>query len=83
PNPFNPTTTIEFYTDRSVHVNLHIFNILGQRIRTLMDAPLEIGKHSVVWDGRDDGGNDVASGMYFYRIQAGSNVQTRKMVKLK
>jgi subtilisin family serine protease len=83
PNPFNPTTTIEFYTDRSAHVSLHIFNILGQRIRILMDAPMELGKHSVVWDGRDDSGNDAASGMYFYRIQAGSNVQTRKMVKLK
>jgi len=83
PNPFNPTTTIEFQIDRSSHVVLEVFNLLGQRIRTLLDRPMAHGKHSVVWDGRDSSGEDVASGVYFYRVAAGANTETRKMVKLK
>ncbi len=82
PNPFNPTTMIEFDLRSSMHVNLQIFNILGQHVTTLIDAPLEPGRHQVIWDGCDYKGNDAASGLYFYRIQAGSNSQTRKMVKL-
>jgi len=79
PNPFNPSTTIRFQIPRAEHVELKIFNGLGQEVRTLVDAQYEIGQHSVVWDGKDNRGFAVASGIYICRMLAGENAQTRKM----
>jgi hypothetical protein len=83
PNPFNPTTTIRYGLNQSLDVSLHIFNLLGQEIRSLINQRQEAGHHSVVWDGLDNYGRKVASGVYIFQIQAGENVTTRKMVMMK
>ncbi|RME18843.1 MAG: T9SS C-terminal target domain-containing protein, partial [Candidatus Zixiibacteriota bacterium] len=83
PNPFNPTTTIEYSIPRRSRVVIDIFNVLGQSVRRLVDEKAEAGTHSVVWDGRTNGGRPVASGVYLYRITAGEFVRTRKMLLLK
>jgi len=78
PNPFNPSTEIGFSLPAASHVRLEIFNIVGQRVITLIDGRREAGYHSVVWDGRN-----VASGMYLYRLEADGFVSTKKMILLK
>jgi len=80
PNPFNPTTTISFCIKEKTPVELVIYNILGQKVRTLVNQPLEPGEHSVVWNGTDNKGRSVASGIYFYRMKAGNYSETKKMV---
>lgn len=83
PNPFNPATTISYALPERVHVDLAIFNLLGQRVRTLRDETAAAGKYSVVWDGRDQTGRPVASGVYFYRLSSDKFVASRKMLLLK
>ena len=83
PNPFNTSTTIEFHIPRSSSVSLDVFNILGQRIRTLVNGDCEAGDYSLQWDGRDGRGLGVATGVYFYRLQAGDFVETKRMLFLK
>ena len=83
PNPFNPQTNIEFLLKESGKVKIEIFNILGQKVRILMDQYLEKGHRSVSWDGKDDQGQKLASGVYWYRIQAGDSSQTKKMLLIK
>lgn len=83
PNPFNPATRIHFVLPARSRVRIDVFNILGQRVRTLMDGPLEAGRHQVEWDGRDSGRREVASGIYFYRLQAGDFTDARKMILLR
>ncbi len=83
PNPFNPTTTISFSLPEASDVVLEVFNITGQKIITLTNSFHEAGTHQVEWTGENASGAQVASGIYFYRIQAGSNSETRKMVLLK
>lgn len=68
PNPFNPTTEIKYELPENGFITLNIFNVTGQRIRTLVDEPKNAGYHSVLWDGKDEFGNEVASGVYLYRI---------------
>jgi len=86
PNPFNPVTTIQY----SVHgrrtpaqVTLKVFNIIGQLVRTLVDEEMLPGVHSVTWDGKDERGNQVSSGVYFYQLSAKDQTETKKMVLLK
>lgn len=83
PNPFNPTTTIEFGLPAAGQVKLEVFNTLGQRVRTLVDAYMTAGTHTIEWNSADDSGNRVASGIYLYRIQAGEFSDTKKMVLMK
>jgi hypothetical protein len=83
PNPFNPNTTIRFSTPEQSHVRITIFNLLGQKIRTLVDEEYLPGYHSVVWDGTDERSRLVASGIFFYMFKAGNNVHIKKMVLLK
>jgi hypothetical protein len=83
PNPFNPTTTIRYDLKENSDVVLQIYNLLGQKIRTLINNRQEAGYREVVWDGRNDAGIGVASGIYIYRIEAGKFVQTRKMVLMR
>jgi hypothetical protein len=78
PNPFNPDTRISFYLPRAADVKLEIFNVLGQRVSTLIDGSLEAGDHSVIWDG-----SQAASGIYFYRLQAGEKIISSRMLLLK
>lgn len=83
PNPFNPSTVIRFSMSRAGHVRLNVFNLLGQKVRTLADHDYPVGNHSVNWDGNDDNGRTVASGIYLYRIESGNQVRARKMTLLK
>jgi hypothetical protein len=83
PNPFNPETRIDFDLPTSSRVELAVYNILGRRIKVLADTEYPAGAHSVVWDGRDENGRAVSSGVYFYRLHSGSLSQSRKMVLLK
>jgi len=83
PNPFNPDTYISFSLPERSHVLLVIYNILGKRIRTLVKEEMEAGTHSIHWDGKDDVGNQVASGIYFYRLRTEGFDKTRKMVIMK
>ena len=83
PNPFNPTTTLSYDLPVASHVELEIMNVLGQKVKTLINGFSEAGSHSVMWDGRDDFGSTVASGIYFYRITAGENQAVKKMMMLK
>ena len=83
PNPFNPQTQIKFTVIKTAPVNLAIYNILGQKVATLMDETLPVGKHVVIWNGEDDSGQKVASGIYFYRLQVGEFNEVRKMILMK
>lgn len=83
PNPFNPSTVIEFALPKASVTNLSIFNILGQRIATLVDKELPAGFYQVTWDGTSDNGSVVATGIYFYRIEAGKFQSTKKLMFLK
>lgn len=83
PNPFNPETTIKFALPEAQDVRLEIFNIRGQRVRTLVSEGMAAGHHTVIWNGTDQGGRNVASGTYFYRIQAGPLNETHRMMLVK
>jgi hypothetical protein len=83
PNPFNPTTTIRCDLPKSANVVLNVYSIPGQEVRTLVNKRQSAGEKSVVWDGRDDFGKKVSSGVYIYRIRAGDYVKSRKMVLLR
>ncbi|MCK4428374.1 MAG: T9SS type A sorting domain-containing protein, partial [candidate division Zixibacteria bacterium] len=90
PNPFNPSTKIPFTVHGSqfmvhspIHTTLQIYNILGQKVRTLVDEPKEAGTYELIWDGKDDLGKDVASGIYFYQLTAGDYKYTKKMTLIR
>lgn len=83
PNPFNPSTTIAYQLSRASQVVLSIYNIRGQRVRVLQNAFRQPGEHVVEWDGRNDAGQIVTSGVYFYQLQAENFRQRRKMVLLR
>lgn len=83
PNPFNPSTTIRFELPERAPVRLDIFNALGERVRTLSDGHMEAGVYEARWNGRDDAGRTVESGIYLYRLTAGDFSSMRRMVMLK
>ncbi|MEJ2721252.1 MAG: T9SS type A sorting domain-containing protein [bacterium] len=83
PNPFNPTTTISFTTPASSRVVLEIFDAQGRRVKTLIDDSTPAGSFTATWNGRDEKGAYVASGVYFVRLQSNGHAQTRKIVLLK
>ncbi len=83
PNPFNPSTTISYALTRMANVRLEVFNLLGQRVRTLVNGQVAPGVHRVVWDGRDDLGRELASGVYIYRLKANQFTETHKMILMK
>ena len=83
PNPFNPTTTIAYDLPVSVDVRLIVYDVNGREVRELVNTRQPAGRQSIVWDGRNAQGTTVASGVYFYRLKAGSFVQTKKMVMIK
>ncbi|MCH8956505.1 T9SS type A sorting domain-containing protein [candidate division KSB1 bacterium] len=84
PNPFNPTTQIAYALPQTVEVNLKIFNVLGQKVRALLQNKQQTaGVYAIEWDGKDDLGKDVSSGVYIYRIDAGDFVKSHKMMLLK
>ena len=83
PNPFNPATTIRYSLGAGVDVRLAIYNVLGQEVRQLVQAFQPAGNYTVVWDGRDAFGRQVATGVYMYRLEAGSHLAVRKMLFMK
>lgn len=83
PNPFNPVTAIEYRLPERSHVKLKVFNVLGQKVRTLIDREESAGSYTIIWDGTDTSGKSVASGVYLYRFQAGDHIETKKMLLLK
>jgi hypothetical protein len=83
PNPFNPSTMIRFGLPGSAPVALRVYDVSGAVVRTLADATRAAGEHEIVWDGRDDRGAIVAAGVYFYRLSAGDETLTRKMILVK
>ena len=83
PNPFNPETAIEFQLPEPTFVSLTICNVLGQGIRKLVDERKDGGYHEVIWDGKNDRGETVSSGIYLYRLNAGDFVCIKKMMMLK
>jgi hypothetical protein len=83
PNPFNPQTTIRFSVPSTTRAQVVVYNVCGQKVRTLFDGSASAGDHSVVWDGADDSGSPVASGIYFYRLIADTETISRTMVLLK
>lgn len=82
PNPFNPTTTIPFSVSEAGYINLSIYNILGQKIRILVNSYFSPGVHTVIWNGLAESGSEVSAGIYFYRIAQADQVQTKKMLLL-
>jgi Peptidase family C25/Propeptide_C25/FlgD Ig-like domain/Carboxypeptidase regulatory-like domain len=84
PNPFNPSTTIKFALKENSQVNLEIYNVKGQKVKTLVNNKMDAGIHQVVWNGMDNKGKHVSSGIYFYRMKAGVNYTgTHKIIMLK
>ena len=83
PNPFNPKTMIRFALPKDSWVKLEVYNILGQKVKILVDEKLEAGVKEVEWDGKDSKGLEVASGIYFYKIKAYDFSDVKKMVMLK
>jgi hypothetical protein len=84
PNPFNPETNIKFYLPAAAQVQLEIYNILGQRVKTLIPGTIKNkGFHSIIWDGTGERGDMIASGMYIYILRSDNNIKTRKLVLLR
>jgi hypothetical protein len=80
PNPFNPSTRIDFSIAQDDFVSIGIYNLKGQRVKSLVKGSLKAGTHSVTWNGTDDKGSKVSSGIYFYRLESSKYTQTRKML---
>jgi hypothetical protein len=80
PNPFNPTTTIQFNLDQKADVTLAVYNLQGQLVNTVVSGSLSAGSHNVAWDGKDKEGNDAGSGVYIYRLIAGETSVSKKMI---
>lgn len=83
PNPFNPSTEMAYDLPTPGHVKFEIYNILGQNVKTLVDEYQDAGTYKVTWDGDDNTGSSVASGVYFYRVSAGEFKDIKKMVLMK
>jgi hypothetical protein len=83
PNPFNPTTTFDYAVSTQAFVAIKVYNLLGQEVRTLVSQEMEVGVHQTAWDGKDNVGAEVPTGMYLYKMIAGGFSETKKMMFLK
>jgi len=83
PNPFNPSTTIAFDLAAEGHVTIDVFNIKGQKVKTVTNELMQAGRYTVVWNGDDNNGREVGSGVYFYRMTSGHYTKTQKMLLMK
>ncbi len=83
PNPFNPQTTVRFHVPRSSHVNLRIYDVRGQLVRTLVEGTVESGTHSIQWFGNDQTGKAVSTGIYFYKLETPDDTLLRRMVLMR
>jgi len=83
PNPFNPTTKIDYAVPVPGRVELVVFNVLGQNVKSLVNTEQQAGRYTVTWDATDNAGNKVATGIYFYRLKTDGFTKTRKMALIK
>lgn len=83
PNPFNPTTRIEFSVPEDTRVRVEIYNLLGEKVRTLVDAEKEAGNHTILWDSKDSSGIEMPAGVYLIQMNAGSFSDMKKMMLVK
>mgnify|MGYP000938694870 CR=1 FL=1 len=83
PNPFNPVTTIRYDVPEQSHVTMEIYNLLGQKVATLVNGIQEPGYHAIMWNGTNMSGAAMSSGMYFYHIQAGDFRSVKKLILVK
>jgi hypothetical protein len=83
PNPFNPATTIKYDLPKTTRVTLRIFDIMGRQVKTLIDEEKDAGYHYLIWEGKDDKGRPVTSGIYFYRLETSSFTFVQKLMLLR
>jgi hypothetical protein len=83
PNPFNPKTIISFSLAEAGNVSLEIYNVKGQKVKTLINKEFELGQHQISWEGTDDDGKLVSSGVYCYKMKSGNYTSTKKMILMK
>ena len=83
PNPFNNETLIKYQTSQPGNVEIVIYDVLGKEVKTLIDENKDAGTHQIIWDARDNSGNEVASGVYFYEMRAGTYIETKKLLLMK
>ena len=83
PNPFNPETTISYNIKEADLVSLDIYNVKGQKVKSLVNDRQTAGRHDIVWNGKDDNGKSVSSGVFFYRMKSGKYTSTKKMILMK
>ncbi len=83
PNPFNPSTSIKYSVANEQLVNIDIYNVRGQKVKTLVNEVIPSGDHSVVWNGKDDSNKNVSSGIYFFNMKSGKFTSSRKMILMK
>jgi hypothetical protein len=83
PNPFNPETAISFDMPKTANANLSVYNVKGQLVKTLLNGKADFGRNSLVWNGTDNSGANVSSGLYFYRLSTDGKTETRKMMLMK
>jgi 5'-nucleotidase / UDP-sugar diphosphatase len=83
PNPFNPETTIPFVLSQRSHIVVEVYNILGQKVKTVFRGQIPAGKHKLLWNGGNEAGNLVSSGTYIYRLKSGDDIRVRKMVLIR
>ena len=83
PNPFNPSTTISFSLLSTNNVELSIYNVKGQKVKTLFNEEMQLGKHSIIWSGVDDNNKPVGSGIYFYKLKTNKKISVKRMLLLK
>jgi len=83
PNPFNPTTTIRYNIPKNAHVNINVHNMLGQKVKTLVNSEQKVGYRSVIWNGKNDAGEFMPSGIYIYKMITNNQVKSHKMILMK
>ena len=83
PNPFNPSTRIEYQIPSEGHVTVHIYNVMGELVNTLINSDQAAGKYTVTWNGKNNQNSPVSSGIYIYKVVFGNSVLSRKMLLLK
>jgi flagellar hook assembly protein FlgD len=83
PNPFNPTTTFTYSLPEASHVTIHVYDVTGRLVQTLVDGQKDAGRYDVKWDGQNSAGSLVASGLYLYRIEASTFTQVKTMMLVK
>ncbi|MBN1999417.1 T9SS type A sorting domain-containing protein [candidate division KSB1 bacterium] len=83
PNPFNSSTTIEYKVPKNCNVNIQIYNLVGQKIKTLVNTQKEKGEYKIYWDGTDDLGENISTGVYFYKINSGAFHNVKKLLLIR